>query len=121
SGCPDNQPIPAGPRPMRNITAAFLFGAYLFLALTAAALIWRGGFGAGAGTAALFGVLGFCVGVHAMVSGALARVELARQLAAVREAHRLLADALESTQGAIGDLAQAVESGGGDRTDELTG
>ena len=106
---------------MRNVTSAFLYGAYLFLALTVAALVWRGGFGAGAGTAALFGVLGFCLGVHASVAGGLGRAELARQLAAVREAHRLLADALESTQGAIGDLAQAVESGAGDRTEALTG
>lgn len=106
---------------MRKVTSAFLFGAYLFLALTVSALVWRGGFGAGAGVAALFGVLGFCVAVHAVVSAALDRAELSRQLAAVREAHRLLADALESTQGAISDLAQAVESGGGDSTEALTG
>lgn len=106
---------------MRKVTSAFLFGAYLFLALTVSALVWRGGFGAGAGVAALFGVLGFCVAVHAVVSATLDRAELSRQLAAVREAHRLLADALESTQGAISDLAQAVESGGGDSTEALTG
>lgn len=106
---------------MRKVTSAFLFGAYLFLALTVSALVWRGGFGAGAGVAALFGVLGFCVAVHAVVSAALDRAELSRQLAAVREAHRLLADALESTQGAISDLAQAVESGAGDSTEALTG
>lgn len=106
---------------MRKVTSAFLFGAYLFLALTVSALVWRGGFGAGAGVAALFGVLGFTVAVHAVVSAALDRAELSRQLAAVREAHRLLADALESTQGAISDLAQAVESGAGDSTEALTG
>lgn len=106
---------------MRKVTTAFLFGAYLFLALTVSALVWRGGFGAGAGVAALFGVGGFCLALHSVIAGALDRAELARQLTAVREAHRLLADALETTQGAVSDLAQAVESGAGDTTEALTG
>lgn len=106
---------------MSKLTTAFLIGAWACLALTAAALFWRSGLGSGPAAAMLVGGLGLGAGIHAMISGALARAESRRQIAAVREAHRLLADALESTQGALSDLAGAVRAGGSDQTEALTG
>ena len=107
---------------MSKLTTAFLIAAWTCLALTIAALFWRSGMGVGTAMAALFGSLGLGAGVHAMVAGSLARRETHRQIAAVREAHRLLADALESTQGALSDLAAAVQAGGpSEQTEVLTG
>ena len=106
---------------MSKLTTAFLIGAWTCLALTVAALFWRGGLGVGAAMAALFGGLGLGAGVHALVAGAVGRAQITRQIGAVREAHRLLADALESLQGAVGDLAGAVQTRQDDRTEALTG
>lgn len=106
---------------MRALTKLFLAFGYLFLSLTAGAFLWRAGLGAGAGVAATAGTLGLLAAVHAIVSGQLERDRLRREIEQVREAHRLLADAMESTQGALGELAQAIESGALDRTEALSG
>ena len=106
---------------MRKITLGLLFVSYAFMASIVAVLMWRSNLGLGAGAAALFGTLGLCFGVHAAVAGMRGRAALSRQLESIREAHRLLADALESTQGALGELARAVESGEGAGSAELTG
>lgn len=106
---------------MSKITNGLLFAAYAFLALTVAALIWRGGLGAGGAIAAALGGAGLLIGIHLLVSGAREKAELRREIEQVRQAHRLLADALESTQGALGEFAQAIETGAIDRTEALTG
>ncbi|MGH7026096.1 EAL domain-containing protein [Brevundimonas sp.] len=106
---------------MRKITGGFLFFGYLFLSLTIGAAIWRAGMGAGAGAAGVLGALGLLIGLHAVVAGVLDRRALRKEVAKVREAHRLLADAMESTQGALTELAEAIESGALTRTEALTG
>ncbi len=106
---------------MRKITGGFLFFGYQFLSLTIGAAIWRAGMGAGAGAAGVLGALGVLVGSHAVVAGVLDRRALRKEIAKVREAHRLLADAMESTQGALTELAEAIESGALSRTEALTG
>lgn len=106
---------------MRALTNGFLFFGYVFLAMTAGAFLWRAGLGVGSGVAATFGVLGVLTGVHAILTGAAQRKALKAEIGQVREAHRLLADAMEQTQNALGDLAQAIEAGALTRTDELTG
>ena len=80
---------------MRKITGGFLFFGYLFLSLTIGAAIWRAGMGAGAGAAGVLGALGVLVGLHAVIAGILDRRALRKEIAKVREAHRLLADAME--------------------------
>ena len=105
---------------MRNVTAGFLYFAYLFLGLTVGAFLWRAGLGIGAGVAGAFGALGLLGAFHAVVTGAIERRALKKEIGQVREAHRLLADAMESTQGALTELAQAIESGAISRTEELT-
>ncbi|MFE9083005.1 EAL domain-containing protein [Brevundimonas sp. NPDC003935] len=106
---------------MRKITGGFLFFGYLFLSLTIGAAIWRAGMGAGAGAAGVLGALGVLIGLHAVIAGILDRRALRKEVAKVREAHRLLADAMESTQGALTELAEAIESGALSKTEALTG
>ena len=106
---------------MRAVTTGFLVFGYLFLALTVGALLWRGGLGVGAGAAGTLAALGLLASIHVAVASAARARALAAEIAQVREAHRLLADAMEQTQAALGDLAQAVESGPLSRTEELTG
>lgn len=106
---------------MRSITTAFLAFAYLFLAMTVGVFIWRAGFGAGAGAAGAIGTLGLFTAVHGLITQMSDRRALRKEIDQVREAHRLLADALEETQGALSDLAQAIESGALNRNEELSG
>jgi len=91
---------------MRALTQAFLFFGYLFLALTVGAFVWRAGLGAGAGAAGAIATMGLMVAVHVGITGRADKVALRNEIEQVREAHRLLADAMESTQGALTELAR---------------
>ena len=106
---------------MRALTTAFLFFGYVFLAMTVGAFLWRLGLGGGAAFAAALGALGVLGAVHLFISGGSQRRALRAEIGQVRDAHRLLADAMESTQGALTELAQAIEAGALNNTEELTG
>ncbi|MFN3931645.1 MAG: EAL domain-containing protein [Brevundimonas sp.] len=106
---------------MRALTQGFLFFGYLFLSLTVGAFVWRAGLGAGAGAAAGIASMGLLLAVHTWVSGKTERAVLKKEIDQVREAHRLLADAMESTQGALTELAQAIETGALSSTEQLSG
>ncbi|KQW80928.1 flagella assembly cyclic-di-GMP phosphodiesterase TipF [Brevundimonas sp. Root1279] len=106
---------------MRALTQGFLFFGYLFLAMTVGAFVWRAGLGAGAGAAAGIGALGLLGAVHGIVTGKARAARLKKEIDQVREAHRLLADAMESTQGALTELAQAIETGALSSTEQLSG
>ncbi|MDY6925352.1 MAG: EAL domain-containing protein [Pseudomonadota bacterium] len=106
---------------MRALTQGFLFFGYLFLSLTVGAFVWRAGLGAGAGAAAGIAGMGLLLAVHAWITGKTERATLKKEIDQVREAHRLLADAMESTQGALTELAQAIESGALSSTEQLSG
>ena len=106
---------------MRALTTGFLFFGYVFLAMTVGAFLWRAGLGVGSGVAATLGTLGLLGAVHLFVSAKGDKAALKKEIDSVREAHRLLADAMEATQGALTELAQAIEAGALTRTEELTG
>jgi cyclic-di-GMP phosphodiesterase TipF (flagellum assembly factor) len=106
---------------MRKITGGLIVFGCLFLALSIGAMIWRAGMGAGAGVAGTLGAGGIMAALFALVQGALERHALRMEISKVREAHRLLADAMESTQGALTELAQAIENSAFNKTDALTG
>ena len=106
---------------MQKITGGLLFFGCLFLSLAVGATLWRAGWGAGAGVAGAIGSLGLLGAACALAANVNDKRALRRELAKVREAHRLLADAMESTQGALTQLAQAIENGPLSRTDALTG
>ncbi|MBI2261070.1 MAG: EAL domain-containing protein [Caulobacterales bacterium] len=106
---------------MRVLTQGLLLFGYMFLAMTVGVFVWRAGLGAGAGAAAGIAGLGLLATLHTWVSGKAERASLKKEIDQVREAHRLLADAMESTQGALTDLAQAIESGALSSTEQLSG
>ena len=105
---------------MRKITSALLICAYLIFATTVAALAAKSGAGWGAGIAALSGVFGALLSIHVLASQGAARAALEREIDGVREAHRLLADALEGAQGALTGLAGQIETGTLRQTEQLT-
>jgi cyclic-di-GMP phosphodiesterase TipF (flagellum assembly factor) len=65
--------------------------------------------------------MGTLAALHALVTQALSARALRRDLDQLREAHRLLADALDATQGAVSDLTEAIEKGALTQTETLTG
>jgi cyclic-di-GMP phosphodiesterase TipF (flagellum assembly factor) len=105
---------------MRNVTNALLGGAYLCLALTVALLVWRGGGGAGAGIATLFGGLGFAVALHAMLGRGLGERALRRDIDALRDANRILADQMEGLYDRMAGFAESVQEDAERRSEELT-
>jgi cyclic-di-GMP phosphodiesterase TipF (flagellum assembly factor) len=105
---------------MRKITTALLVATYLFASMSVAALLWRGGADWASGFAALTGVLGLAFAIHTLVAQGVARAGLEREIEHVREAHRLLADALESTQDSLTDLAGRIDSAALSRSEALT-
>ncbi len=106
---------------MRALTQGFLLFGYIFLAMTVGAFVWRAGLGAGAGAAAGIASLGLLAAIHTWISGKAERAALMKEIDQVRDAHRLLADAMESTQGALTELAQAIETGALSSTEQLSG
>ncbi|OGN43291.1 MAG: diguanylate phosphodiesterase [Caulobacterales bacterium RIFCSPHIGHO2_01_FULL_70_19] len=106
---------------MRAVTNGFLFFGYLFLSMTVGTFLWRAGLGAGAGVAAALAAAGLLLAVHVLVVGRGQRAALKKEIDQIREAHRLLADAMESTQGALTELAQAIETGALSSTEQLSG
>jgi cyclic-di-GMP phosphodiesterase TipF (flagellum assembly factor) len=106
---------------MRALTTGFLFFAYAFVAMTVGAFLWRAGLGGGAGFAATLGTLGLLGTAHLFISGLGQRKALRAEIGKVRDAHRLLADAMEQQQNALTELAQAIEAGALTSAEELTG
>ncbi|CAN5410007.1 EAL domain-containing protein [soil metagenome] len=106
---------------MRALTTGFLFFAYAFVAMTVGAFMWRAGLGGGAGFAATLGTLGLLGTTHLFVASFGQRKALRAEIGQVRQAHRLLADAMEQQQNALAELAQAIEAGALNSAEELTG
>jgi cyclic-di-GMP phosphodiesterase TipF (flagellum assembly factor) len=103
--------IPSRPEdPMRKAVLALLSGAYLLMATTAAALFWRAGAGWAAGSAVLVGGLALCFALHGLVGRVIEARNLRREIEQVRAAHRLLADQLERTDAALGELHDSIHA-----------
>ena len=105
---------------MRKAILALLAGAYLCIALAAAALFWRGGAGWGAGAGVFVGVLALLLGLHNGVARGFDTTGVKRELGLLRDAHRLLADHLEETEGALEELAVRLQSESSSRAGGLT-
>jgi len=104
---------------MRRLTLGLLVATYLCLALIVAFSLWRNGGGWGAGVAAMVGSLGLCFAFHGLIGRALESGELRAEIAAVRDAHKILIDQVEAIDVRLGEIAQAVE-GDAERADALT-
>src|SRR5271168_2771859 len=105
---------------MRKVTEALLAGAYLCLALTIALLVWRGGAGMGVVLAALIGVLALAFSLHGMIGRGLERSGVRRELSALREANRILADQLEVIDERLAGFADSVQEDAERLSEELT-
>jgi len=103
---------------MRRLTLGLLVATYLCLALIVAFSLWRNGGGWGAGVAAMVGALGLCFAFHGLIGRALESGELRAEIEAVRDAHKILIDQVESLDARMGEIAEAVE-GDAQRADAL--
>jgi cyclic-di-GMP phosphodiesterase, flagellum assembly factor TipF len=106
---------------MRKIIVALLSAAYLCLALTAAVVLWRSGGGWGAGLSGLVGTLGLLFALHGLIARGMDRAQLSSEIAAVRQAHRLLLQQIETIESALGDLDRGSGHDAARRSDALTG
>ncbi|MGZ3401350.1 MAG: flagella assembly cyclic-di-GMP phosphodiesterase TipF [Caulobacteraceae bacterium] len=106
---------------MRKITVAFLWAAYLCLALTAAVLLWRSGGGWGAALSALIGTLGLAFALHGLIARSLEGARMSTEIAAVRDAHLLLVRQIETLQAQVRNLGQGDGQDSARRSDTLTG
>jgi len=106
---------------MRKAVVGLLLGAsYLSISLTVATLFWRGGAGWAVGGAVLVGMLALSVGVHNLVARNLALAETRRELDAIRQAHRLLADQIETTDAEFQSVSSALQEEAAHATEALT-
>ena len=105
---------------MRKAILALLAGGYICTALAAGALFWRGGAGWGAGAAVFVGALALLFGLHNLVARGFDSAAIRRELAHLRDAHRILADHLEETEGALEELAVQLQSEAVHRAHHLT-
>jgi cyclic-di-GMP phosphodiesterase, flagellum assembly factor TipF len=104
---------------MRKLTVALLSGAYICIALIAAVLVWRVGGGAGAGSAALIGSLGLCFAIQGLVARLSQATQLAGEIAAVREAHLILAGEIEEVQARVAGMVDTISQDAFRRSEEI--
>ncbi|MFP5448714.1 MAG: diguanylate phosphodiesterase [Caulobacterales bacterium 32-67-6] len=105
---------------MRRLTLALLCGAYLCLALIIALSLWRNGGGWGAGVAALVGGLGLAFAFHGLIEHALTATGLRSEIAALRDAHRILIDQVEKVDARLSQVVETVTDDALRRSEELS-
>lgn len=105
---------------MRRLTLALLCGAYLCLALIVALLLWRNGGGWGASVAALVGGLGLAFAFHGLIERALDSAAMRNEIAALREAHRILIDQIEQIDRQVTQVISSVTDDALRRSEELS-
>jgi cyclic-di-GMP phosphodiesterase TipF (flagellum assembly factor) len=105
---------------MRRLTLALLCGAYLCLALIIALSLWRNGGGWGAGVAALVGGLGLAFAFHGLIERALDSARIRNEIAALREAHRILIDQIENIDKRVGQVVETVSEDALRRSEALS-
>jgi cyclic-di-GMP phosphodiesterase TipF (flagellum assembly factor) len=105
---------------MGKFTPAILVLTYILVGLSLAAMVWKGGSDYGTCLAVLAGTLGVCLAFHTYVSQQLAERRILRDVENVRDAHRLMVDAIDSTQKDMLELADRVQNQRTSRSEELT-
>ena len=105
---------------MAKLTTALLMATYLAFSITFGVVLWRGGSDSGACVAGIVAALGLFIGIHSMVTLLIAEQRLVTDLDQVRQAHRLMADALEVTQGEIMNLSEQVDNQANHPSQSLT-
>ncbi len=105
---------------MRKAILALLGGAYLCFGLTLGALAWRSGAGVAAAASVALGAFAVMLSLHSLIARGIEGAALKGEVSRLREAHRLLADDLEKTQGTLQNLGQTVQVEAAERTEALT-
>ncbi|ESQ87721.1 diguanylate phosphodiesterase [Asticcacaulis sp. AC460] len=105
---------------MGKIVTPLLMVTYAILSGCVAALVWRGGSDGGTAMAAFIGTLGVCVAFHAYATQKMAEIRITKDIDLVRDAHRLMVDAIDSTQKDMIELADRVQNQRTSRSEELT-
>lgn len=105
---------------MRRLTLALLCCAYLCLALIVALSLWRNGGGWAAGVAALVGTLGLAFAFHGLIERALESAALRNEIAALRDAHRILLDQMERLDQRVGEMVDTVTDDALKRSEALS-
>ncbi len=105
---------------MRKLTTVLLMLTYIAVSGTVAWTLWSHAADSSTCIAALFGALGVCIGFHVFVAQSLAERRISRDIDQIREAHRLMVDAVDSTQKDMIELADRVQDNRAARSDELT-
>lgn len=99
---------------------ALLASAYLLSAATVAALFWRAGAGWAAASCALIATLALALGIHSLFARGAQTARLRRELEGLRQAHRILADQIETTDAAMQGLSETVHEEAVNATSALT-
>lgn len=105
---------------MGKIVTPLLMLTYAILGATVAVMIFRGGSDSGTAIAAFIGVLAVCVAFHAYATQRLSEIRIVKDIDMVRDAHRLMVDAIDSTQKDMIELADRVQNQRTSRSEELT-
>ncbi|MFT4075910.1 MAG: EAL domain-containing protein [Asticcacaulis sp.] len=105
---------------MGKFTPAILVVTYIIISATLAIMVYQLGSDRGAAFGVLAGVLGCFLAFHGYASQQLAERRITQDVESVREAHRLMVDAIDSTQKDMIELADRVQNQRTSRSEELT-
>ena len=103
---------------MRRLTLGLLCATYLCLSLIVSLTLWRNGGGWGAGVAALVGGLGLCFAFHGLIERALETGQIKGDVAAIREAHKILLTQVEALDARVAEIFETVADDA-QRSDDL--
>ncbi len=104
---------------MRKLTTALLSSAYICLSLIAALLVWRVGGGVGAASASLIGMLGLCFALHSLFGRGAAAAQTEGDLAAIRDAHRILVAEIEKIESRLTGVVEIAAEDALRRSEDL--
>ncbi|HWA61886.1 MAG TPA: EAL domain-containing protein [Caulobacteraceae bacterium] len=104
---------------MRTLILALLTGAYLCMAGIIALALWRVGGSPGAGVAGGIATLGLAFAFHGLISRALESGQIRDEVAAIREAHLILAAQIEKIDARLTETVEAVTDDALRRSEEL--
>ena len=105
---------------MRTLILALLTGAYLCLAAVVAVVLWRYLGEAGAGVAGGIATLGLAYAFQGLISRALDSAALRNEIAALRDAHLILATQIEKIDARLTQTMETVTDDTHRLTEELT-
>lgn len=105
---------------MGKLTSALLMATYLAFSATFGVLLWRGGSDSGACMAGVVGALAMFLAIHGLVTRLMLEQRLIRDIDQVRDAHRLMVDAIEATQQDMQQLSEQVGQQDSGHSEALT-